>query len=348
MTRIALDAVGGDFGAKPNVQGAVQAAKELGVEVILVGDEAVLTKELNDLGYSGLPTNISIVHAPDIIDMSADPSKECKSKPHASIVVCADLVHQGKADALVSAGNTGAAMVASLFKLRRLKGVVRPAITAPMPTYKGISLLLDAGANADCKPIHLLQFAVMGSVYMHKIYDIENPTVGILSIGEEESKGNLLVKNTIPHMRKIGVNYMGPVEGRDVNTGDADVIVCDGFVGNIVLKMAEGLAKTMFRMIKREIGRQGLRAKMGALMAKPAFQAIKEYTDPDTAGGAPLLGVNGIVIICHGKSGQKAIFNALKAADKLAEKDFLGELSEKMTALKETFANLEDQSDKGE
>lgn len=341
MIRIALDAVGGDYGAKPNVLGALKAAKELQTEVILVGDETVLRKELSELGYSDLPNHISIVHAPDIIDMGADPSIECKNKPGASIVVCADLVRQKKADAFVSAGHSGAAMVASLFKLRRIKGVVRPAITAPMPTYKGVSLLLDAGANADCKPVHLLQFAVMGSVYMQKVFNIASPKVSILSIGEEESKGNMLVKNTIPHMRSLGVNFTGPVEGRDVNTGETDVIVCDGFVGNVVLKMAEGLSKILFKMVKREVENKGLLTKIGALMSKPAFQAVKDHTDPDNYGGAPLLGVNGVAIISHGKSGDKAIFNALKTARTLVEKDFVGEIAARMAELKGTFKTVE-------
>ena len=249
--KIALDALGGDFGATPNVEGALKAIKKLDVEIILVGDEAVLRQALQDQGYAKLPKGLSIVHAPDTIDMGAEPAKECRQKKGASIVVCANMVRKGEADAFVSAGHSGAAMVAALFGMGRIKGVQRPAIATPMPTYKGVSLLLDGGANADCKPIHLLQFAVMGSAYMQKVFDIPAPSVGVLSIGEEETKGNMLVKHTVPHMREIGVNFRGTIEGRDVNTGDTDVIVCDGFVGNIVLKLAEGLAKTMIQMINR-------------------------------------------------------------------------------------------------
>lgn len=188
--KIALDALGGDFGAKPNVLGALKAAKALDIHVILVGDEAVIKQELQAQGCTALPPNISVVHAPDTIDMGAEPAKECRNKKSASIVVCADLVHKGEADAFVSAGHSGAAMVASLFRMGRIKGVVRPAIATPMPTYKGVSLLLDGGANADCKPLHLLQFAVMGSAYMEKVFDLKSPSVRILSIGEEETKGN--------------------------------------------------------------------------------------------------------------------------------------------------------------
>lgn len=338
--KIALDALGGDYGAKPNVEGALKAAKNLGLEVILVGDEAVLRRELREHGYVDVPKNISIVHAPDTIDMGAEPAKECRNKKGASIVVCANLVRKGQADAFVSAGHSGAAMVAALFGMGRIKGVQRPAIASPMPTYKGVSLLLDAGANADCKPIHLLQFAVMGSAYMQKVFDIPAPSVGVLSIGEEETKGNFLVKHTIPHMREIGVNFRGTLEGRDVNTGDADVIVCDGFVGNIVLKMAEGLAKTMINMIKREVKKRPL-AILGALLSKGAFKAVKNHTNPDCYGGAPLVGVNGVAIIAHGKSNDFAIYNALKTAARLVEKDFIGDVSAKIEALKPTFDAIE-------
>ncbi len=340
MIRIALDALGGDFGAKPNVLGAVKAAKCLDAEIILVGDQTVIRRELSALGYSSLPKNISVVNAPDVIDMGADPAREVRAKKTASIVVCAELVHKGQADAFVSAGHSGAAMVAALLRMGRIKGVVRPAIATPMPTYKGVSLLLDGGANADCKPIHLLQFAVMGSAYMEKVFEVSNPSVGILSIGEEETKGNHLVKCTVPYMHQIGINFKGTVEGRDVNTGETDVIVCDGFVGNIVLKMAEGLAKTMMNMIKREIKKRPL-AILGALLSKRAFKAVKKHTNPDNYGGAPLVGVNGVAIISHGKSNEIAIFNALKTAEKLVKKDFIGDVAARMASLKDTFERIE-------
>ncbi|MBR2865796.1 MAG: phosphate acyltransferase PlsX [Elusimicrobiaceae bacterium] len=344
--RIALDALGGDFGARPNVIGALKAAKQLDAHIILVGDEVVLRRELAEQGYSDkLPNQISIVHAPDVIDMGADPAREVRAKKTASIVVCASLVRKGEADAFVSAGHSGAAMVASLFGMGRMKGVSRPAIATPMPTYTGVSLLLDGGANADCKPIHLLQFAVMGSAYMQKVFDIESPKVGILSIGEEETKGNHLVKHTVPHMRGIGVNFAGTIEGRDVNTGDVDVVVCDGFVGNIVLKMAEGLSKTMLNMIKREVKKRPL-AILGALLSKSAFKAVKDHTNPDNYGGAPLVGVNGVALIAHGKSNEVAIFNALKNAKKLVEKNFIADVAKKMEDLKDVFAKIEEQSAK--
>jgi len=345
--KIALDALGGDYGAAPNVAGALQAIKNSSIEVILVGDETALKKELAVQGCKKLPARLSIVHAPNTIDMGAEPAKECRNKKDASIVVCADLVHKGDADAFVSAGHSGAAMVAALFGMGRIKGVQRPAIASPMPTYKGVSLLLDAGANADCKPIHLLQFAVMGSAYMQKVFDIPAPTVGVLSIGEEETKGNMLVKHTVPHMREIGINFRGTVEGRDVNTGETDVIVCDGFVGNIVLKLAEGLAKTIINMIKREVKKRPL-AIVGALLSRGAFKGVKKCTNPDSYGGAPLLGVNGVAIIAHGRSSGVAILNAIKTAARLVEKDFIGDVAAKMAALKPTFDTIEKEIHSGD
>ncbi len=338
--KIALDALGGDYGARPNILGALEAAKKLDLDIILVGDETVLRRELGALGYDDLPKHLEIIHAPQTIDMGAEPAKEVRTKKDASIVVCANLVHTKKADAFVSAGHSGAAMVAALFGMGRIKGVQRPAIATPMPTYKGLSLVLDAGANADCKPIHLLQFAVMGSTYMQKVFNIPAPSVGILSIGEEETKGNMLVKHTVPHMREIGINFKGTVEGRDINTGETDVIVCDGFVGNIVLKLAEGLAKTMIQMIKREVKKRPL-AIIGALLSKGAFKAVKQTTNADTYGGAPLVGVNGVALISHGKSTDVAIFNALKNAALLVEKNFIGDIEAKMAALKPTFDAIE-------
>ena len=339
--KIALDALGGDFGAKPNLLGALKAIRHNSkLEVVLVGDEAVLRQELSAQGYKKLPPRLSIVHAPQTINMDAEPAKECRQKKDASIVVCANLVHKHEADAFVSAGHSGAAMVAALFGMGRIKGVLRPAIATPMPTYQGVSLLLDGGANADCKPIHLLQFAVMGSTYMQKVFDIPAPSVGILSIGEEETKGNMLVKHTVPYMRQIGVNFRGTVEGRDVNTGETDVIVCDGFVGNIVLKLAEGLAKTMIRMIKREVKKRPL-AILGALLSSGAFKAVKKHTNPDVYGGAPLVGVNGVAIIAHGRSNEVAIFNAIQTAARLVEKDFIGDVGAKMAALQPTFDSIE-------
>jgi glycerol-3-phosphate acyltransferase PlsX len=336
--RIALDALGGDFGAQPNVLGALQAARVLGCEVILVGDEAAIKAGLEKAGgYDG--GKISVVHAPQIINMDAHPARECRDKKDAGIVVCARLVKEGRADAMVSAGNTGAAMVAALFGLGRIKGVDRPAIASPMPTRRGVSLLVDAGANADCKPLNLLQFAVMGSIYSQIAYGVESPVVGLLSIGEEEGKGNKLVKDAAKYIKQLGLNYYGNLEGRDVHTGMADVIVCDGFTGNIVLKLSEGLAKTIFGMIKDSVKKNPL-ALMGLLMAKPALSKIKDRTDPEIYGGAPLLGVEGQVIICHGKSGPRAIYNAIETSARLVESKTVQVIARSMLALKPVFEKL--------
>lgn len=333
--RIALDALGGDFGATPNVLGAVQAAKEFGYNIILVGDEKLIKAELAQL--KAYPQDkISIINAPNVIDMGANPARECRSKKDASVVVCARLVKEGKADAMISAGNSGATMVAALFGLGRIEGVERPAIASPLPTEKGPAVLMDAGANADCDAVNLLQFAIMGSIYSSSAYGVKNPVVGLLSIGEEEGKGNLLIKNTTKYIKRLGLNYFGNIEGRDVHTGMIDVIVCDGFVGNIVLKHAEGLAKSLFNMIKSSLKGHPI-AMLGMLVAKPVLRTLKAKTDPEVYGGAPLLGVKGPVLICHGKSGKKAIYNSIKAAAKLVENKAVETIEQKIVAYKEIF-----------
>lgn len=337
--RIALDALGGDFGAKPNVLGALKAVEDFGFEVILVGDSNVIKQELDAAGKYD-ESKISVIHAPEFIDMAASPARECRSKKNASIVVCANLVKTGKADAMISAGNSGATMVAGLFGLGRIKGVERPAIASPMPTQRGVALIVDAGANADCKAVNLLQFAVMGSIYSNIAYGVPSPLVGLLSIGEEEGKGNILVKEVTKHIKNLGLNYYGNIEGRDVHTGMIDVVVCDGFVGNIVLKLSEGLAKSMFKMIKAQLKNRPL-AALGALIAKPAFKAVKHDTDPDTYGGAPLLGVNGPVIICHGKSSEKAIYNSIRVAGRLVNSDAVKTISTAISALAPVFEKVE-------
>ena len=333
--RIALDALGGDFGATPNVLGAVQAAKEFGYNIILVGDEELIKKELSRV-KTYPQDKISIIHAPEVIDMGANPARECRSKKDASIVVCARLVKEGKAEAMISAGNSGATMVAALFGIGRIDGVERPAIASPLPTEKGPAVLMDAGANADCDAVNLLQFAIMGSIYSNCAYGVKNPVVGLLSIGEEEGKGNLLIKNTTKYIKRLGLNYFGNIEGRDVHTGMIDVIVCDGFVGNIVLKHSEGLAKSIFKMMKSSLKGHPL-AMLGMLIAKPCLKTLKAKTDPEVYGGAPLLGVKGPVLICHGKSGQKAIYNSIKAAARLVENKAVETIEQKIVAYKEIF-----------
>ncbi|MCX5782927.1 MAG: phosphate acyltransferase PlsX [Elusimicrobia bacterium] len=314
--KIALDALGGDYGIAPNVEGAVLAARDFDCEIILAGNEKAIAQKLSDLGYRG--NKISITHAPSIIDMGAEPVQECREKPDSSIVVCADIVGKKTADAMISAGISGAAVAAALLKIGRLKGISRPALAVCMPTVKGASVFLDAGAIMECAPENLLEFAMMGSVYATSALGIKNPSVGLLSIGEEESKGNTLVKETIPLLKRSGLNFYGPVEGRDIHFGLTDVVVCDGFVGNIVLKVSEGLSKAIMQMVREEALKSPIR-KLGALMIKGAFKSLKKRTDPDKHGGAPLLGIDGTVIICHGKSNSTAIYNAVKLASKLVK-----------------------------
>ena len=342
--RIALDALGGDFGATPNVLGAIQAAKEFGYNIILVGDEALIKKELAAAG--DYPQDkISIIHAPQAIDMAANPARECRNKKDAGILVCARLVKEGKADAMISAGNSGATMVAALFGIGRIDGVSRPAIASPLPTEKGPAVLMDAGANTDCDAVNLLQFALMGSIYSNIAYGVDSPVVGLLSIGEEEGKGNFLIKNTTKFIKRLGLNYFGNIEGRDVHTGMINVIVCDGFVGNIVLKHSEGLAKSIFNMIKNSLKGHPL-ATLGILLAKPIFKELKHKTDPEDYGGAPLLGVKGPVLICHGKSGQRAIYNSIKAAAKLVENKAVETIAEKIVSYKEIFKKAQEHESK--
>lgn len=333
--RIAVDALGGDFGAEPNVVGAVRAVRDIPeLTVLLTGPEDVIRAELKKLDLTGIKDRLEIVHTKDVIGMDDEPVSACREKPQSSLVVGADLVREKKADSFVSAGNSGAVMVAALFNIGRIKGVSRPAIAAPIPTLKGgYCLLLDAGANSECKPQQLVEFAAMGTVYAKAVFGTQNPTVGILSMGEEECKGNTLVKETIPLLKASGLNYFGPVEGRDIPQGTVDIAVCDGFTGNITLKVCEGLSKAMFDIIKAEVKARPL-AMAGMLLAKPAFKAVKKKTDPDNIGGAPLLGVAGNVIIAHGKSGSKAMFNAIRTAASLARCNAAGEIKTMIDGIK--------------
>jgi len=339
--RIALDAHGGDFGLKPNIEGALLAVKKLSHEVILVGRDPEIREELRRCGAQD-PERISIVHAPHVVDMDGEPVEECRSKPDSSLMVGAGLVKEGKADAFISAGNSGAIMVASLLTLKRIPGVIRPAIAAPLPTAKGTTLLLDAGANMDSKPWHLAQFAVMGSIYMKSLLGLENPSVGLLSIGEEESKGNSLVQETLPLIKNMGVNFYGPVEGRDIPEGLTDVVVTDGFTGNVVLKLYEGTAKTVFKMLKDQIMRK-FTYKIGAMLMRKLFSDMKTKMSVDVYGGAPLLGVNGVVLVCHGKVTAQAIFNAVRVTGDLAASGMVTHIKQRMEQVKDRIAEAKEQ-----
>lgn len=324
--RIALDAMGGDHGLPVNIAGALLARKETDHEIILVGDRDLIQQELE---HHGARDQFLIQHAPTVVGMHEKPADACRSKKDSSIMVAAELVSQGKADALISAGNSGATMAASLWHLRRLPGVSRPAIATLMPTLVGNAIVLDVGANVDCKPKHLLQFAVMGSIYAHAILNIPSPRVGLLTIGEEEGKGNLVTVETHPMLKASGLNYVGHVEGRDVPSGVADVFVCDGFVGNILLKFGEGLAAAVLKLIKNEVRKHPL-AIFGKYLLKGAFKELLRKTDPSEYGGAPLLGVNGVALISHGGADAKAIKNAVRIAGVFVEAGINRQISDRL------------------
>ena len=311
--RVALDAMGGDRGPEVTVEGAVIAARELGSTVILVGDEHVLQGHLARHDVRGL--GLSIRHAPEAVEMNESPMTALRRKKHSSIRVGLDLVKRGDAEAFVSAGNTGAVMATALVVLGPLPGVERPAIAVVLPTLTHRAVLLDVGANVYCKARHLLQFAIMGNVYARDILGQPRPRVGLLSIGEEEIKGNELTREAFKEMEdEPSLNFIGNVEGRDVFSGTADVIVCDGFTGNVALKISEGLADTMFHLLREEL-KKDLRGRAGSFLLIPAFRRFKRRIDSSEFGGAPLLGVNGVCMISHGRSTDKAIRNAIRAAE---------------------------------
>ena len=315
MMRVALDSASGDLGPGVCVDGALRASEETGLEVALVGCETVLSEMLSSRPV-GAGARVTVVDAPEVIGMNEHPAKAVRLKPRSSAVVACEMVASGQADAVVSLGNTGATMAASLLKIHRIRGVERPAIAIPMPTTKGVSLLLDAGANAECRPSHLLQFALMGAIYCSSLTGTPFPTVGLLNVGEEPEKGSDLVVEAHRLLSSSDLNFIGNIEGRDIPFGKADVIVCDGFVGNVVLKLAEGIGAALFDMIKEEVGRSPV-LKIAAALARPAFVNVKRRMDDSEYGGAPLLGINGVTIIGHGRSDAKAVYNALKAAARM-------------------------------
>ena len=293
------------------------AARELGLSVLLVGDEEELSRRLEQHSTIGL--NIAICHAPEAVGMHESPSAALRKKKQSSIRIGLELVKRGEADAFISAGNTGAVMATALIVLGPLPGVERPAIALIVPTLRGQSILLDVGANADCKARHLVQFAIMGDVYARQLMGRTSPTIGLLSIGEEESKGNELTREAFKALEEEpSLNFIGNVEGRVVFSGTADVIVCDGFTGNIALKISESAAEFFTVLLKEELSK-GLVGKVGAVLARDAFRRFKKRVDYTEYGGAPLLGVRGVCIISHGRSTAKAIKNAIRVAAECVE-----------------------------
>lgn len=325
---VAVDAMGGDHAPAAEVAGAVQAARRWGMSIILVGDASKIDAELASQDRDGL--DIRIHHASEVVGMHDSASDAVRKKKDSSIRVAFELVKSGEAHAVVSTGNSGATMAAGMFVLKRIKGIDRPAIATVMPNLRDQTVVLDAGGNVDCKPQHLAQFAIMGEVYSRHILNKSNPRVGLLSNGTEEGKGNDLTRVGHQLLKKTPLNYIGYVEGRDVYNGSTDVVVCDGFVGNVLLKVSEGLAEAIGTMLKQEIQKRWL-SKLGYLFARPSFNAFKKKLDYAEYGGAPLLGINGVGMICHGGSSPRAIANAILFARDYAQQRVNDRLVEQLS-----------------
>ena len=330
MITIAVDAMGGDNAPRPEVEGSVLAARELGVRVLLVGQPHVVRVELAKHAAPNLP--IDIIPASEVISMEDHPAQAFRRKKDSSVHVAARLVREAKADGLVSAGNTGAVMTVARFLLGTLESVDRVALAAPFPNAKGgVSVLLDVGANVDSKPEHLVQFAVMGEIYYRATFGNRRPRVGLLSVGEEEMKGNELTREVDPRLKKSPVHDVGNVEGGDLVSGNVDVIVSDGFVGNIALKICEGLAVQIFGLLKKSI-QSSLASQVGFLFSRGALKGLKKTIDYTEYGGAPLLGVRGVCVIGHGRSNAKAVKNAIRVAAGLSRARINEKIEQELSA----------------
>lgn len=333
-TVIAVDAMGGDLGSSVVVPGAIEAARQTGAKILLVGNEATLDGELNRLSPSGV--DLEIVHAPEVAGMDEKPSDILRRKKNASIQVACRLVRDGAAQGVVSAGHSGASVACGMFIMGRIPGVERPALASLLPTEKEPVVLLDVGATVDCKPYNIFQFGLMGDAFARDILNKESPRVGLLSIGEEEGKGNSQVKEAYELFKMAqNLNFSGNIEGRDLFTGEMDVAVCDGFVGNVALKLSEGLGLSLSRVLKRELLNSGFLPKLGSLLAKSAFRRFAKVVDYAEYGGAPLLGLQNISIVCHGRSNAKAICNATRMATLFVEKETNKRLMETICANEE-------------
>ena len=323
--KIAVDVMGTDYGPSEIVSGSVLAVEKFNCEVVLVGNEQEIEEILKNKKISAENRKkITIYNASEVIDMNEHPSIAVRKKKNSSIVLATKLLKDGLCQATVSPGNTGAAVAAALLGLGRINGIERPAIATPIPNLTGTTVVLDSGANVDSKPIHMAQAAIMGSLYAEHILDIKNPRVALLNIGEEESKGNEQAQLAYPLLKNLkNINFVGNAEGRDITNGKVDVVVCDGFVGNVILKFAEGLAVALMKLIKDAIKSSGFIVKTAAMFLLPALSKLKKKIDHAEYGGAPLLGVNGTFIICHGSSKAKAICNAIRVAIDFNENNLL-------------------------
>jgi len=329
---VAVDAMGGDFGPDVVVPGAVAAARGRKIDLILVGVESRINAALGKLDVRGL--DIKIAPATEIAGMDEKPSETMRRKKDTSIQVCSKLVRDGLADGLVSAGNSGTTLACGMFIIGRIPGVERPALAAFLPTEKRPIVLIDVGANVDCKPLHLMQFGIMADVLARDLLGFPNPRVGLMSIGEEEGKGNIQVIEAFELFRMSSLNFVGNVEGRDLFTGDVDVVVCDGFVGNVALKLSEGLGSSLGRILRGELKR-GFFAQIGTILALAALKRFGRLMDYAEYGGAPLIGLKGIAIVCHGKSNAKAIANAVDMASTFVTKKANDHLEENLAVNKD-------------
>ena len=330
MTRIVVDAMGSDNYPHPDVEGAVIAAREYGVEIILVGDKSKIDPILTSMNPGNLP--VTVVHAPEMLTMEDKGMqlvlKARRPNSKNSMAVGIDLVKNGQADAFVTAGNTGAALATSYFRLGTIPGVDLPALAIVFPTARGACVLLDIGANPEVKPENLVQFGIMGTIYAQKVRNQKDPIVGLISNGEEEGKGNNLIKEATPLLKESGLNFFGNIEAKEVIGGKIDVVITDGFVGNVFVKTAEAIAKLIVDKIREAIKGGGPLVLLGGLLVKPALGSIKKLLDPSEYGAAPLLGVNGLVFIGHGRSDVIAMKNAVRVAKEAAEANVLGSLQE--------------------
>lgn len=321
---IILDAMGSDNYPNPEIQGAINAATILNEEIILVGNQELIDSKIKNYDTKNL--SIRVHHAPDVVEMGDKVVESSRKKPNNSMAVGMELVKNGTGQAFVTAGNTGAAMFNGLRILGRLKGVQRPALITPIPTRNGRTVILDIGANADCRPDFLLQFAVMGQIYIQKTFGVQNPRIGLLSNGEEAGKGNQLIKDAYPLLQKSGLNFIGNVEPKEVFGGHADVVITDGFTGNILIKTSEAVAKFFSDLLRQKLT-ASLQTKVGALLAKPAFNELKKTMDPSEVGAGALLGIDGLIFVGHGRSDALAISSALRLAHQTIDAKLLDAVS---------------------
>ncbi|EGT4625249.1 TPA: phosphate acyltransferase PlsX [Clostridioides difficile] len=339
--KIVIDGMGGDNAPKSNVEGAVNAIKEYQVDLIITGDKDLLEKEFSNYEFDR--NKLEIVHTTEIIENEDKPVKAIRSKKDSSMVVALNLVKEGKADAIISAGNTGALLAGGLFVVGRIKGIDRPCLCSAIPNVKrGMTLIADCGANADCKPKNLVEFAAMSNIYSRKVLGLENPKIALANVGLEEGKGNDLVKRSYEEIKKLDLNFIGNVEAREVINAYTDIIICDGFTGNILLKSAEGVALSVMSLIK-ETFMASTKSKIGALLIKDDLRKLKSFIDYSEYGGAPLLGLNGGVIKAHGSSDAKAIKNAINQGIKFSKGKVVEDINQFISKYNEENKNNEDE-----